>query len=94
MVYILFALVAGIAVAFVYQTPQQLLLAASGLALLPTIANAFSTMVETPSERIAAVSAFLVASSGVIFFSIGAAFWAILTGLLVMQLLKLKRPFS
>jgi len=93
-VYILFALVAGIAVAFVYQTPQQLLLAASGLALLPTIANAFSTMVETPSERIAAVSAFLVASSGVIFFSIGAAFWAILTGLLVMQLLKLKRPFS
>jgi predicted benzoate:H+ symporter BenE len=51
-------------------------------------------MVETPSERIAAVSAFLVASSGVIFFSIGAAFWAILTGLLVMQLLKLKRPFS
>jgi benzoate membrane transport protein len=93
-VYILFALVAGIAVAFVYQTPQQLLLAASGLALLPTIVNAFSTMVEIPSERIAAVSAFLVASSGVIFFSIGAAFWAILTGLLVMQLLKLKRPFA
>lgn len=94
LVYILFALVAGVAVAFVYQTPQQLLLAASGLALLPTIVNAFSTMVEIPSERIAAVSAFLVASSGVVFFSIGAAFWAILTGLIVMQLLKLKRPFG
>lgn len=94
LVYVLFALVAGVAVAFVYQTPQQLLLAASGLALLPTIVNAFSTMVEIPSERIAAVSAFLVASSGVVFFSIGAAFWAILTGLIVMQLLKLKRPFG
>lgn len=93
-VYILFAIVAGIAVAFVYQTPQQLLLAASGLALLPTIVNAFATMVEIPSERIAAVSAFLVASSAVSFFSIGAAFWAILAGLAVMQLLKLKRPFA
>ncbi|MFM8927728.1 MAG: benzoate/H(+) symporter BenE family transporter, partial [Rhodoluna sp.] len=36
-VYCIFALFAGIAVAFVYQTPRELLLAASGLALLPTI---------------------------------------------------------
>jgi len=93
-VYWIFALFTGIAVAFVYQTPRELLLAASGLALLPTIVNAFATMVEIPSERIPAVIAFLVASSGVIFFSVGAAFWAILFGLVVMQLLKLKRPFA
>ena len=93
-VYCFFAIFAGIAVAFVIQTPTQLLLAASGLALLPTIVSAFSTMVEIPSERIPAVAAFLVASSGVAFFSVGAAFWAILVGLAVMQLLKLKRPFA
>jgi len=93
-VYWIFALFTGIAVAFVYQTPRELLLAASGLALLPTIVNAFATMVEIPSERIPAVIAFLVASSGVIFFSVGAAFWAILFGLVIMQLLKLKRPFA
>ena len=91
-VYCLFALFAGIAVAFVYQTPRELLLAASGLALLPTIVSAFSTMVEIPSERIPAVTAFLVASSGLAFFSIGAAFWAILVGLGVLQLLNLARP--
>lgn len=92
-VYWIFALFTGVAVAFVYQTPRDLLLAASGLALLPTIVNAFNVMVETASERLPAVITFLIASSGVAFFSVGAAFWAILIGLLVIQLLKLKNPF-
>jgi benzoate membrane transport protein len=91
-VYWIFAVFTGIAVAFVYQTPRDLLLAASGLALLPTIVNAFNVMVETASERLPAVITFLIASSGVAFFSVGAAFWAILAGLAVIQLLKLKRP--
>jgi benzoate membrane transport protein len=91
-VYWLFAIFAGIAVAFVYQTPRELLLAASGLALLPTIANSFSNMVEVAEERIPAVTAFLVASSSVVFFSVGAAFWAILAGIIVLWLLKLKKP--
>ena len=93
-VYWIFAAFTGIAVAFVFQTDKDLLLAASGLALLPTIVSAFASMVEVPNERIPAVIAFLVASSGVIFFSVGAAFWAILLGLLVLQLLKLKRPLA
>jgi benzoate membrane transport protein len=93
-VYWIFALFAGVAVAFVYQTPRDLLLAASGLALLPTIVNAFNVMVENASERLPAVITFLIASSGVAFFSVGAAFWAILVGLVVIQLLKLKKPFS
>ena len=93
-VYLVFALFAGVAVAFVYQTPRDLLLAASGLALLPTIVNAFNTMVEKTQERLPAVITFLISSSGIAFFSVGAAFWAILVGLLVIQLLKLKNPFS
>ena len=92
-VYWIFAIFTGVAVAFVYQTPRDLLLAASGLALLPTIVNAFNVMVETTSERLPAVITFLIASSGIVFFSVGAAFWAILAGLAVIQLLKLKKPF-
>jgi benzoate membrane transport protein len=92
-VYWIFAIFTGVAVAFVYQTPRDLLLAASGLALLPTIVNAFNVMVETVSERLPAVITFLIASSGIAFFSVGAAFWAILAGLAVIQLLKLKKPF-
>ena len=91
-VYWIFAIFTGVAVAFVYQTPRDLLLAASGLALLPTIVNAFNVMVETASERLPAVITFLIASSGIAFFSVGAAFWAILAGLAVIQLLKLKKP--
>jgi benzoate membrane transport protein len=93
-VYLLFALFAGVAVAFVYQTPRDLLLAASGLALLPTIVNSFNVMVEKASERLPAVITFLIASSGIAFFSVGAAFWAILVGLIVIQLLKIKNPFN
>lgn len=93
-VYIIFALFTGIAVAFVYQTPRELLLAASGLALLPTIVNAFNVMVKKVEERLPAVITFLIASSGIAFFQVGAAFWAILVGLLVIQLLKRRRPFS
>ena len=91
-VYCIFAVFTGFAVAFVYQTPRDLLLAASGLALLPTIINAFNVMVETAKERLPAVITFLVASSGIAFYSIGAAFWAILAGLAVIQLFKLKKP--
>jgi len=93
-VYLIFAVFAGIAVAFVYQTPRELLLAASGLALLPTIVNSFNVMVETAEQRLPAVITFLVASSGVAFFSVGAAFWAILLGLALIALLKLRNPFK
>lgn len=94
LVYWVFAIFAGIAVAFVYQTPRELLLAASGLALLPTIVNSFNVMVETAEQRLPAVITFLVASSGVAFFSVGAAFWAILLGLALIALLKLRNPFN
>jgi len=94
LVYWVFAVFAGVAVAFVYQTPRELLLAASGLALLPTIVNSFNVMVETADQRLPAVITFLVASSGVAFFSVGAAFWAILVGLALIALLKLRNPFK
>ena len=91
-VYLVFAIFAGVAIAFVYQTPRELLLAASGLALLPTIVNSFSVMTENAEQRIPAVITFLVASSAVTFFSVGAAFWAIVTGLAILGLLKLSKP--
>lgn len=91
-VYLVFALIAPLAVAFVYQTPKELLLAASGLALLPTIVNSFTVMSEQVDQRMPAVITFLVASSAVTFFSVGAAFWAIVAGLLVFVLLRAPRP--
>jgi benzoate membrane transport protein len=51
-------------------------------------------MVETAEQRLPAVITFLLASSGVAFFSVGAAFWAILLGLALIALLKLRNPFK
>lgn len=93
-VYIVFSAFTGVAIAFVYQTPRDLLLAASGLALLPTLVSSFHVMVEKSQERLPAVITFLVASSGISFFSVGASFWAILVGLAVITLLKLKNPLA
>jgi benzoate membrane transport protein len=88
--YLVMAVTAGAIVSFVLQVPHELLLASSGIALFATIASAFANIVEVPDQRLGAVIAFLVGSSGVSFFGIGSAFWALLAGILVWQALTLR----
>lgn len=87
-IYLAMALALGPIVAFVLQTPKEIVLAAAGLALMGTITNSLSAMVESSSLRLPAVITFLVGASGVVFFGIGSAFWALIAGLLVMVLLN------
>lgn len=87
-VYLVMALALGPIVAFVLQTPKEIVLAAAGLALMGTITNSLTAMVDAPSLRLPAVITFLVGASGVVFFGIGSAFWALIAGLLVMLLLN------
>lgn len=87
-IYLAMALALGPIVAFVLQTPKEIVLAAAGLALMGTITNSLSAMVESSSLRLPAVITFLVGASGVVFFGIGSAFWALMAGLLVMVLLN------
>ena len=88
--YLVMAVTAGAIVSFVLQVPHELLLASSGIALFATIASAFANIVEVPDQRLGAVIAFLVGSSGVSFFGIGSAFWALLAGILVWQALTFR----
>jgi benzoate membrane transport protein len=81
--YILVALFAGVAVAFVLQAPRELVLAAAGIALLGTIVSALSSAVEVVELRLPAMVTFLVTASGLAAFSIGSAFWALIAGLAV-----------
>jgi benzoate membrane transport protein len=87
-VYLVMALAIGPIVAFVLQTPGEIVLAAAGLALMGTITNSLNAMVEQPALRLPAVITFLVGASGVVFFGIGSAFWALIAGLLVMFFLN------
>jgi benzoate membrane transport protein len=88
--YVILALFAGVTVAFVSQAPHLLILAAAGVALFTTITSAVSTIVEDVTMRLPAIITFLIGASGIALLSIGAAFWALLGGLLVLGWLKLR----
>lgn len=84
-VYLIMAAGAGAMISFVIQQPREIVLAGAGVALFGTIVGAFSSMVEEDKLKLPAVIAFLVASSGMAFASIGSAFWALLAGVVVWQ---------
>ncbi|MQY43551.1 benzoate/H(+) symporter BenE family transporter [Epibacterium sp. SM1969] len=67
--------------------PQALVATIAGLALLSTIGNSLSAALGQPSGREAALMTFMITVSGISFWGIGAAFWALLVGMLVNHLL-------
>ncbi|NYE94091.1 benzoate membrane transport protein [Psychromicrobium silvestre] len=87
-IYLLLAALSAALVTLVAAAPAGLLEAVAGLALLSTLASSISAALSEPSERIGAVVTFLMAASGLSFLGIGAAFWALLAGLLVRWLLR------
>jgi benzoate membrane transport protein len=66
--------------------PKALIAGVAGLALLSTIGNSLSQALHDARDREAALITFMTAVSGISFFGIGAAFWALLFGLLVNHL--------
>jgi benzoate membrane transport protein len=71
--------------------PDGLVEAAAGLALLGTLGSALAGAVHAPEGREAAVVTFVVAASGLAFVGIGAAFWALVAGLVVRGVLAGRR---
>jgi benzoate membrane transport protein len=84
LVYLLFAIGAGLFAAFVLAVPSELLLAVVGLALLPSFISAIGASVEEKETRLPAVITFLVGAAGITIFGIGGAFWALVAGMLVL----------
>lgn len=80
--YIALALVAGLVVNLALKIPHELILTAAGLALIVTISNALRTATEDDGLRVPAIVTFLTTSSGIVIFGIGAAFWALIAGVL------------
>ena len=79
-VYILFGLTAGFAVAFMSISPPILIAAVAGLALLGALASALIAAMSEPKDQEAALITFLITASGITFFGIGGAFWGLLAG--------------
>ncbi len=84
--YILVGIVGGSVAGLIGVLPRALVIAVAAFALIPTIANGLNGAVQNGDEREAAVVVFLVTVSGVTMGSIGAPFWALLAGIVVLLL--------
>ena len=78
--YLGFALLAGMATAFVAAAPPLLIQAVAGLALLGALAGALRAALAEEATQVPAVACFLVAASGLSVAGVGAAFWGLLAG--------------
>lgn len=89
--YLIFALGSGLAAALIAASPQLLIQAVAGLALMSSLAQALSGALAHDQDRLPAIVTFVTAASGVTIFGIGAAFWGILAGILLTLVLRLRR---
>ncbi|GAA3321627.1 MULTISPECIES: benzoate/H(+) symporter BenE family transporter [Paeniglutamicibacter] len=89
--YILLGLASAAITALATASPEGLLEAAAGLALLATLGSSASSALSDPSSRMSSLVAFLIAGSGLSFAGIGGAFWALVAGLTLRLLIERKR---
>ncbi|MEJ5913965.1 benzoate/H(+) symporter BenE family transporter [Pseudokineococcus sp. 1T1Z-3] len=86
------ALVAPLAAAVVTQAPTGLVLAAAGLALLPTFTASAHAALEDQDERLPAAVVVLVTASGVSLLGLGSAPLGLVVGLALRRLLRRRPP--
>lgn len=82
--YIALGLAGGAVVGLIAAFPKALVLAVAGLALLGTIGSALAIAMKDEGSREAALITFLVTASGLTLWSVGAAFWGVLAGVLAL----------
>lgn len=87
--YLVLAAVSTALVGVVAAAPDGLVEVVAGLALLGTLGGALKGATESETGREAAVVTFVVAASGIALGGIGAAFWALVAGLVVHGVLVL-----
>lgn len=91
-VYILLGLAASLAAAFIAASPPILIQAVAGLALLSSLASALSGALTQEESRLPAILTFVATASGITIFGIGAPFWGLVGG--IVLLLMLRQPTS
>ena len=89
--YLVLAMFSAAFAALVVLAPAAVIPAVAGLALFAAFGSAVQQAIDDPNERIPAVVTFLVAASGIAVLGVSAAFWALVTGLLVRTVLHTRR---
>lgn len=86
--YLFLGLVAAMAAAFIVASPPILIQAVAGLALLTSLAGALANALGQEEERLPAILTFVTAASGITIMGIGAAFWGLVAGIVLLVLLR------
>lgn len=89
--YLIFAIFGASLVAIFAVLPQSLIALVAGLALMASLANALSIALKEEADRMAATVTFVVTASGLTLFGVGAAFWGLIAGLVVLFLDMIKK---
>lgn len=77
--------------ALVELSPEGVIVAVAGLALVGTFAASLKTALENPADLLPAVVTFAVVASGITIAGVSSAFWAVVAGLVVRGVLRLGR---
>lgn len=93
LIYIIFAIFGASLVAIFAILPPVLIALIAGLALISPFINALTLALNSEKERLAAIVTFTVTASGIAFFDVGSAFWALLAGLFVIIAEKIRNVF-
>ncbi|ETA81595.1 benzoate/H(+) symporter BenE family transporter [Youngiibacter fragilis] len=88
-----FGLVASFAISVIKIIPAPLVSVLAGLAMISVLIGSFKDGFGTGKYKTGAFAALIVGVSGVTFFSIGAAFWALVVGI-VVSLIADRRDFQ
>ena len=89
--YALFALFGASLAALFSSLPPSLISLIAGLALLGPLANATSIALMKEDERIPAMATFGITASGIAFFGVGAAFWGLIAGMILLAMQRLRK---
>src|SRR5690606_41874878 len=93
-IYVVCALLGASLVAIFAVSRVRLIVLVAGLALTGPFLKAMSLALKDEQERLAATITFAVTASGMAFFGIGSAFWALIAGLCVTFLEHLRKKIS
>ncbi len=90
-VYVAFAIFGASLVSLFSALPPGLIALVAALAFLGPLGNALAIALKNEAERLPAVIAFAVTTSGVTVLAIGSAFWGLVAGLVVLGLERINK---
>ncbi len=90
-IYVVFAIFGASLVSLFSALPPGLIALVAALAFLGPLGNALAIALKNEAERLPAVIAFAVTTSGVTVLAIGSAFWGLVAGLVVLGLERINK---